>query len=69
MYKIVVGTTSNQKIKYLKEFLNEINVKYEIISSDVESGVASFITSFLLFMDNILSNLMDYLIPLDCHIY
>jgi len=41
MYKIAAGTTSNQKISYLKEILNEFEVEYEIIPNEVESGVDS----------------------------
>lgn len=40
MFKIVVGTTSEQKIVYLKEVLIELGVEAEVIPSEVESGVA-----------------------------
>ena len=38
--KIAVGTTSEQKIGYLKEVLDEVGIKAEIISVDVKSGVS-----------------------------
>lgn len=38
--KIAVGTTSDQKIKYLKEVLKELKIKSDIISINVKSGVA-----------------------------
>lgn len=38
--KIAVGTTSEQKIGYLKEVLDEIGVRAEIIPVDVKSGVS-----------------------------
>lgn len=38
--KIAVGTTSEQKIKYLKEVLKELKIKSEIIAVDIKSGVA-----------------------------
>jgi len=41
MYKIAIGTTSNQKIKYLKKVLDEIKLDYCIIPTYVESGVDS----------------------------
>lgn len=40
MLKIAVGTTSEQKIGYLKEVLAEFGVEAEIIPVEVESGVA-----------------------------
>ena len=39
-FKIVVGTTSVSKIKYLKEVLKELKVKADLISVEVKSGVA-----------------------------
>src|SRR5258708_33347823 len=39
--KIVVGTTSEQKIDYLKEILDEIGIKADIISADVKSEVSN----------------------------
>ena len=41
MYKIAVGTTSKQKIKYLKEVLDEMGLNYDIVSVEAEGGVAS----------------------------
>lgn len=41
MYKIAIGTTSKQKIKYLKDFLNKIKINYCIIPADIKSGVDS----------------------------
>jgi inosine/xanthosine triphosphatase len=41
MHKIAAGTTSGQKINYLKEVLNEFGIEYEIIPNEVESGVDS----------------------------
>lgn len=38
--KIVVGTTSLPKIKYLKEVLGDLKVKADLISLEVKSGVA-----------------------------
>jgi len=38
--KIAVGTTSEQKIGYLKEVLTEIGVVADVIPVDVESGVS-----------------------------
>ena len=38
--KIVVGTTSEQKIGYLKEVLTLIGIDAEIFSAAVESGVS-----------------------------
>lgn len=38
--KIAVGTTSEQKIVYLKEVLDEIGVNAEIIPMDVKSGIS-----------------------------
>lgn len=38
--KIAVGTTSEQKIGYLKEVLDEIGIKAEIIPADVKSKVS-----------------------------
>jgi putative (di)nucleoside polyphosphate hydrolase len=38
--KIALGTTSEQKINYLKEVLNEIGIKAEIIPKDVKSDVS-----------------------------
>ena len=41
MKKIIsVGTTSDQKINYLKEILKELNIKSELISIRVNSGVS-----------------------------
>lgn len=37
---IAVGTTSDQKIKYLKDVLRELKIKSEIIAVDVKSGIA-----------------------------
>ncbi len=39
-FTIAVGTTSNQKIGYLKEVLKELDIKSVIIPISVESGVA-----------------------------
>jgi len=39
-FKIAVGTTSDQKIKYLKEVLKELKIKSEVVAVDVRSGVA-----------------------------
>jgi non-canonical (house-cleaning) NTP pyrophosphatase len=39
-FKIAVGTTSEQKIGYLKEVLADLKVKAELIPVDVKSGVA-----------------------------
>lgn len=41
MYKIAVGTTSSQKIKYLREVLDEMELSYDIVPVEAESGVAS----------------------------
>jgi len=41
MYKIAVGTTSSQKIKYLREVLDETELSYDIVPVEAESGVAS----------------------------
>lgn len=38
--KIALGTTYEQKINYLKEVLDELDVKAEIISVKVKSGVS-----------------------------
>lgn len=38
--KIAVGTTSEQKLGYLKEVLDEIGINAEIIPTDVKSGVS-----------------------------
>lgn len=38
--KIVVGTTYTQKIEYLKEVLDDIGIKAEVIPTKVESGVS-----------------------------
>lgn len=38
--KIAVGTTSEQKIGYLKEVLGEIGINAEIIPTEVKSGVS-----------------------------
>lgn len=38
--KIAVGTTSKQKIGYLKEVLNEIGISAEIVPTEVKSGVS-----------------------------
>ncbi len=38
--KISIGTTSAQKIGYLKEVLDEIGIKAEIIPTEVKSGVS-----------------------------
>lgn len=38
--KIAVGTTSEQKIGYLKEVLDEIGIEAEIVPTDVKSGVS-----------------------------
>ncbi|KKP32746.1 MAG: hypothetical protein A2561_05370 [Candidatus Staskawiczbacteria bacterium RIFOXYD1_FULL_32_13] len=37
--KIAIGTTSESKIKYLKEVLKELKVKADLISVGVKSGV------------------------------
>jgi inosine/xanthosine triphosphatase len=37
---IAVGTTSDQKIKYLKEVLKELKVKADLVSIQAKSGVA-----------------------------
>lgn len=39
--KIAMGTTYEQKISYLKEALDELDVKAEIIPVEVKSGVSS----------------------------
>ena len=39
-FKIAVGTTSDQKIKYLKEVLKELKVKTDLIPVEVNSGVS-----------------------------
>jgi non-canonical (house-cleaning) NTP pyrophosphatase len=39
-FKISVGTTSDQKIKYLKEVLKGLKVKADLIPVEVKSGVA-----------------------------
>ncbi len=39
-FKIALGTTSEPKIKYLREVLKELKVKAEIVAVDVKSGVA-----------------------------
>jgi len=36
---IALGTTSDQKIKYLKEVLEELKIEAELISAEVASGV------------------------------
>ncbi|MEK7659027.1 MAG: DUF84 family protein [Patescibacteria group bacterium] len=38
--KIAVGTTSEAKIKYLKEVLKELKIKADLIPVDAKSGVA-----------------------------
>lgn len=38
--KIAVGTTSEQKIGYLKEILDEVGIEAEIIPTEVKSGVS-----------------------------
>jgi inosine/xanthosine triphosphatase len=38
--KIAVGTTSTQKLKYLKEVLKILKIKSEVFAVDVKSGVA-----------------------------
>lgn len=38
--KIAVGTSSEQKLEYLKEVLNEIGIKAEVFPTDVKSGVS-----------------------------
>lgn len=38
--KIAVGTTSDQKIKYLKEVLKDLKIRAEVFAVDVKSGVA-----------------------------
>lgn len=43
--KIAVGTTSEQKIGYLKEVLDEIGIKAEIVSVEALSGISEQPTS------------------------
>lgn len=38
--KIAVGTTSEAKLKYLKEVLKELNIKAEVLPFEVQSGVS-----------------------------
>lgn len=38
--KIVVGTTSESKIRYLKEVLKELEIKAKLFSVEVQSGVS-----------------------------
>lgn len=38
--QIAVGTTSDKKIDYLKEILNDLKIEAEIISTDVKSDVS-----------------------------
>ena len=45
LLKIAVGTTSEQKLGYLKEVLAEIGIKAEVIPAKAESGVAEQPTS------------------------
>jgi len=40
LYKITVGTTSESKLKFLKECLDEIGIEAELLPSKVESKVA-----------------------------
>jgi non-canonical (house-cleaning) NTP pyrophosphatase len=39
--KIAVGTKSEQKLGYLKEVLEDIGVKAELVSVEVESGISN----------------------------
>lgn len=41
MIKIIVGTTSEQKIGYVKDVLSELGVQTEIIPVEVDSGISS----------------------------
>jgi non-canonical (house-cleaning) NTP pyrophosphatase len=39
-YKIIVGTTSEPKVKYLKEVLKELKIQAQIFPVQVQSGVS-----------------------------
>ncbi len=39
-FKIALGTSSEQKIGYLKEVLEELGIEAELIVNDVKSGIS-----------------------------
>jgi non-canonical (house-cleaning) NTP pyrophosphatase len=40
-YKIAVGTSSDQKLSYLKEILNELEISYKLLPVNADSKISS----------------------------